>query len=204
MTDVDHSKPIAVFTHHPPFEVPVGPEPLHYKDRAAMERLGAALQHSQRVAGVFSGHIHRPANGNVGNIRASVVPCIATPLRRGDYPNQMRIRPVYHVHRFDPGWGFASETRIVGAAMKLHLGERQLAEERNHRLPAGLGTLDLKKMSGFANHLIFEFALERERAVGSARGRRALRIGIGDDELCRSAKIFCRRPQIQSQCSQID
>ena len=25
----------------------------------------------------------------------------------------MRIRPVYHVHRFDAAWGFATETRIV-------------------------------------------------------------------------------------------
>jgi 3',5'-cyclic AMP phosphodiesterase CpdA len=116
MADADRTKPIAVFTHHPPFEVPVGPERLHYKDHAAMARLREALQHSQRVVGVFSGHVHRSADGHVGNIRASVVQCIATPLRKGDYPIQMKTRPVYHVHRFDPEWGFASETRIVDNA----------------------------------------------------------------------------------------
>jgi hypothetical protein len=52
----------------------------------------------------------------VGTIRASVVQCIATPLRKGDYPVHMKTRPVYHVHRFDPEWGFASETRIVSKA----------------------------------------------------------------------------------------
>jgi hypothetical protein len=26
----------------------------------------------------------------------------------------MKTRPVYHIHRFDPVWGFASESRIVG------------------------------------------------------------------------------------------
>jgi len=116
MADADRAKPIAVFTHHPPFEVPVGPEPIHYKDRATMSRLREGLQHCQRIVGVFSGHVHRPATGHVGTIRASVGPCTATPLRRGDYPNRMSTRPVYHVHRFDPGWGFATETRIVGAA----------------------------------------------------------------------------------------
>lgn len=116
MADTDQTKPIAAFTHHPPFEVPAGPERLHYKDHAAMARLCEALEHSERVVGVFSGHIHRPVNGYVGNIRASVVPCVATLLRKGDYPIQMKTRPVYHVHRFNPEWGFASETRIVGTA----------------------------------------------------------------------------------------
>jgi len=116
MADADRTKPIAVFTHHPPFEVPVGPERLHFKDHAAIARLREALQHSQRVVGVFSGHVHRSAVGYVGDIRASIVQCIATPLRKGSYPIQMKGRPVYHVHRFDPEWGFASETRIVGNA----------------------------------------------------------------------------------------
>jgi 3',5'-cyclic AMP phosphodiesterase CpdA len=114
MADAEPTKPIAVFTHHPPFEVSIGPERLHYKDHAVMERLRVALQHSPRVVGVFSGHIHRSTGGYVGNIRASVVQCIATSLRKGEYPIQMKTRPIYQVHRFDPDWGFASETRIVG------------------------------------------------------------------------------------------
>jgi Icc protein len=117
MADADHTKPIAAFTHHPPFEVSVGPERLHYKDHATMERLRDALQHSPRVVGVFSGHVHRSTGGYVGNIRASVMQCIATSLRKGDYPIQMKTRPVYQVHRFDPDWGFASETRIVANAV---------------------------------------------------------------------------------------
>jgi hypothetical protein len=44
------------------------------------------------------------------------MPCIATTLRKGEYPAQMKIRPLYHVHRFDPVWGFVTETRIVGTA----------------------------------------------------------------------------------------
>ena len=115
MIDAETTKPIAVFTHHPPFEVTVGPDLLHFETRDAMSGLVRALQHSGRVVAIFSGHVHRAAAGYVGNIPATVMPCIATTLRQGEYPAQMKIRPVYQVHRFDPVWGFATETRIVGS-----------------------------------------------------------------------------------------
>jgi 3',5'-cyclic-AMP phosphodiesterase len=114
LIDAETAKPIAAFTHHPPFEVTVGPDPLHFETRDVMSGLRRALQHSGRVVAVFSGHVHRAAAGHVGGIRATVMPCIATTLRKGDYPADLRRSPVYHVHRFDPVWGFATETRIVG------------------------------------------------------------------------------------------
>ena len=113
--DADSKKPIAVFAHHPPFEVMVGPDRLHFETAEIMERLRRTLQHSGRVIAVFSGHVHRAAEGHVGNIPATVVQCIATTLRRGEYPAHMKMRPVYHIHRFDPVCGFVTETRIVGA-----------------------------------------------------------------------------------------
>ncbi len=114
LIDAETAKPIVIFTHHPPFEVAVGPDRLHFETPEMMSRLRQALQHSGRVVAVFSGHVHRPAAGHVGSIPATVMPCIATALRRGEYPAQMKMRPVYQVHRFDPVWGFATETRIVG------------------------------------------------------------------------------------------
>jgi 3',5'-cyclic-AMP phosphodiesterase len=114
MIDAEATKPIAVFAHHPPFAVTVGPDPINFETPEAMERLRRAVQHSGRVAAIFSGHVHRAAEGTVGRIPASVVQCIATPLRKGEYAPGMKTRPVYHLHRFDPVWGFASETRIVG------------------------------------------------------------------------------------------
>ena len=114
LIDAETTKPIAVFTHHPPFEVTVGPDRLHFETTEMVSRLRQALQHSGRVVAVFSGHVHRAAAGYVGSIPATVVQCIATTLRKGEYPPHMKIRPVYQVHRFDPVWGFATETRIVG------------------------------------------------------------------------------------------
>jgi len=115
LIDAETTKPIAVFTHHPPFEVMVGPDRLHFETPEMMLRLRRALQHSGRVVAVFSGHVHRATTGHVGSIPASVMQCVATPLRRGEYPLHMKTRPVYQVHRFDPSWGFGSTTRIVGA-----------------------------------------------------------------------------------------
>jgi 3',5'-cyclic AMP phosphodiesterase CpdA len=113
LIDSETTKPIAVFTHHPPFEVAVGPERLHFETTEKVSRLREVLQHSGRVVAVFSGHVHRAASGYVGSIPATVMQCIATTLRKGEYPPHMKTRPVYQVHRFDPVWGFASETRIV-------------------------------------------------------------------------------------------
>jgi hypothetical protein len=44
------------------------------------------------------------------------MPCIATTLRKGEYPACMKALPVYHLHRFDPAWGFSIETRIVAGS----------------------------------------------------------------------------------------
>ena len=115
LIDAEPDKPIAVFTHHPPFEVTVGPDRFHFETMESMSRLRDVLQRCERIVAVFSGHVHRAAAGRVGRIPASVVPCIATILRKGDYPPPMKTRPVYHLHRFDPAWGFATESRIVEA-----------------------------------------------------------------------------------------
>lgn len=115
MIDRETTKPIAVFTHHPPFEVTVGPDPFHFETPQAMAELRRALQHSGRVVGVFSGHVHRAAAGRVGSIPATVMPSVATTLRKGEYPARMQTVPIYYLHRFDGVAGFSTETRIVEA-----------------------------------------------------------------------------------------
>ena len=114
MIDAETAKPIAVFAHHPPFEVPVGPDPVNFETPEMMQRLHRAVQHSGRVIAVINGHVHRGTSGRVGGIPATVMPSVATTLRKGEYPAAMESRPIYHIHRFDPAWGFAVELRIVG------------------------------------------------------------------------------------------
>jgi 3',5'-cyclic AMP phosphodiesterase CpdA len=127
LIDAEPHKPIAVFTHHPAFEVTVGPDRFHFETMESMTRLREALQRCERVIGVFSGHVHRGTSGQIGRIPASVVPCIATTLRKGEYPPAMRTRPVYHLHRFDSAWGFASESRIVTSDWPAAQGRRAVS-----------------------------------------------------------------------------
>lgn len=123
LIDAETTKPIAVFAHHPPFEVKVGPDPLNFETPEMMERLRQALQHSNRVIGVFSGHVHRQTEGAVGGIPVVVATAVATPLRKGDYPARAKGRPIYCLHRFDAAGSFVTETRIAGAAEMAAQGE---------------------------------------------------------------------------------
>lgn len=113
LIDAEKSKPIAVFMHHPPYVVAVGPDPLNFAMADDMTRLQQVLQHSARVIAIFCGHVHRSTAGRIGEIPVMVAPCTATSLRKGDYPPQMQTRPVYHVHRFEPAYGFSTQARIV-------------------------------------------------------------------------------------------
>ena len=127
----EKSKPIAVFAHHPPFEVKVGPDPINFEILETMQRLRQALQQSERVIAVFSGHVHRPDEGFVGRIPAIVMPCIATPLRKGEYPPHIKNCPIYYVHRFDPAWGFITEARVVREAVPARTDAKRDKNQRS-------------------------------------------------------------------------
>jgi 3',5'-cyclic AMP phosphodiesterase CpdA len=109
------SRPVAVFMHHPPFVVSVGPDPLNFVTAEAMGNLQRALERPGRVAAVFCGHVHRSTWGRIGRIPVMVAPCTATTLRKGDYPLRMQSQPVYHLHRLDRGGELVTEVRIVAA-----------------------------------------------------------------------------------------
>ena len=115
LLDADTTKPVAVFMHHPPFVVTVGPDPLNFVTAEAMARLQRTLEYCGRVAAVFCGHVHRSTGGRIGEIAAMVTPCTATSLRKGYYPPHIHTLPVYHLHRFDLAGAFATEARIVAA-----------------------------------------------------------------------------------------
>lgn len=113
LIEAEPHKPIAVFMHHPPFTVQVGPDPLNFVTAEAMAILQRALEQSGRVVAVFCGHVHRSTCGRIGNIPVMVAPCTATTLRKGDFPPQMSARPIYHLHRLNSARELVTEVRIV-------------------------------------------------------------------------------------------
>ena len=116
LIEAEPQRPAAVFMHHPPFVVSVGPDPLNFITPEAMAILQGALERSGRVVAVFCGHVHRSTWGRIGNIPVMVAPCTATTLRKGDFPPQMQSRPVYHLHRLSSAGELVTEARIVAAA----------------------------------------------------------------------------------------
>jgi 3',5'-cyclic-AMP phosphodiesterase len=116
LIEAESQRPTAVFMHHPPFTVTVGPDPLNFVTAEAMASLQATLERSRRVVAVFCGHVHRSTWGRIGNIPVMVAPCTATTLRKGDFPSQMQGRPIYHLHRLTSAGELVTELRIVAAA----------------------------------------------------------------------------------------
>jgi 3',5'-cyclic-AMP phosphodiesterase len=116
LIEADSQRPTAVFMHHPPFTVTVGPDPLNFVTPEAMASLQGTLERAGRVVAVFCGHVHRSTWGRIGGIPVMVAPCTATTLRKGDFPQQMHGRPVYHLHRLNSACELATELRIVAAA----------------------------------------------------------------------------------------
>jgi len=116
LLEAESQRPTAVFMHHPPFTVTVGPDPLNFVTAEAMVSLQRTLERSGRVVAVFCGHVHRSTWGRIGDIPVMVAPCTATTLRKGDFPPQMQCRPVYHLHRLNSACELVTEVRIVAAA----------------------------------------------------------------------------------------
>ena len=107
------AKPTAIFMHHPPFEVHESDYPVQFGAWESVERLRRALDGQQHVAGIFCGHTHRDAVGDVGGVPASSMPSVAVEMRLGRYPAEFRSSPICKVHRFAAGRGFVSEIRAV-------------------------------------------------------------------------------------------
>ncbi len=112
LIETDATRPVAVFLHHPPFVVTVGPDPLNFVSGEAMVRLQQVLRRSGRVRAVFCGHVHRSTAGRIGVIPAIVAPSTGTTLRKGDYPARIGRQPIYHLHRLDDD-GLTTQARIV-------------------------------------------------------------------------------------------
>ena len=112
----DRDKPVALFVHHPPFDVTAAPDPFQFESRENVDRLAEVLARGGQEIRMFCGHVHRAATGQVGPALASSMPPIAIDLRYGDYPDEQAGRPLIQIHEHRPGAGFVTATHPVGGA----------------------------------------------------------------------------------------
>lgn len=95
MLSADTSKPTALFLHHTPYEAVGIPDPYQFADWNDVDQLTELLLKYSNISGIYCGHVHRFIDGEVANIQASAISCLAGDLRKGDVADDERKLPVF-------------------------------------------------------------------------------------------------------------
>ena len=99
----DTSRPALMFLHHPPFDVPVAPDPFQFESRDEAEDLLARLGRSANVRGIHCGHVHRGYETTIGVIEATVLSCLTSDLRWDEPAAVAQGLPVLRAHTIKAG-----------------------------------------------------------------------------------------------------
>jgi 3',5'-cyclic AMP phosphodiesterase CpdA len=99
MLAADRSRPAMLFMHHPPFEVPVGPDPVHFESWDDVEALMARLGRYDHISGIYCGHVHRNFEAEIGAVPASIVSCVAVDLQKGKNEGSIQNQPMLKSYR---------------------------------------------------------------------------------------------------------
>lgn len=106
-------KPVAIFMHHPSFDMTYNPYPFQFENR------DNALEFDRLVAGfdvvkaLFCGHAHRNTTGNVGNIPGMTLTTMSLDLRKGTYPPEMDGKPIYQLIELAEDGSFKCQFKIT-------------------------------------------------------------------------------------------
>ncbi len=98
LLSIDADRPTVVFMHHPPFEVPVAPDPFQFVSRDNANACMELLKQHSSIRGLFCGHVHRPFATHVGCIPASVMTAVALDLRFGESKPHAPDTPLFVLH----------------------------------------------------------------------------------------------------------
>ena len=95
MLDAAGDTPVAVFMHHPPFEVTESNYPVQFENWSEVDAFCAIITQHRNVKNVYCGHSHRTARGIAGGVEASTIPSMATDLRMGPPASLQDVLPAY-------------------------------------------------------------------------------------------------------------
>lgn len=90
-------RPVAVFMHHPPFEVKESNYPIQFEDWGEVDAFSRIVSQHRNVKNIYCGHSHRTARGMAAGVEASTIPSMATDLRMGPPADVQDILPVYRL-----------------------------------------------------------------------------------------------------------
>ena len=99
-----NGRPVLVFAHHPPLDLPdMKPPSLQYRDGGEAARLVACLEACPTLVAVVTGHVHRTRAVPLGGVSLTTVPCIAADLSREKIADKALRQPIYHILTVEPG-----------------------------------------------------------------------------------------------------
>lgn len=114
MLAAGRNQPQVIFMHHPPFEVTAFSDSFQFTDWSDVTHLERLLtEQSPNLVKVICGHVHRETTGQICGYDVSTMASVAVDLRYGDYPEEARDAPLYHLHRFDPARGISSTSHAA-------------------------------------------------------------------------------------------
>lgn len=110
----DASKPVAIFMHHPTFEMPELPYPFQFETREMADGFEQLVKQYDQVKGIFCGHAHRNTKGLVAQIPAMTLTAMSLDRRKGPYPAEMTGKPVYQLIELADDGRFENCLKICG------------------------------------------------------------------------------------------
>ena len=105
-------KSVALFMHHPSFEMSDNPYPFQFEDREQAAAFNSLVAPFAQVKGIFCGHAHRNTVGTVGDIPGMTLTAMSLDRRKGSYPQEMEGKPVYQLIRFEKDGIFECQLKV--------------------------------------------------------------------------------------------
>ncbi len=107
------TKPVAIFMHHPSFEMTDNPYPFQFENKDTANEFNKLVTSFNMVKGIFCGHAHRNTTGKVGNIPGMTLTAMSLDRRKGTYPAEMDGKPIYQLIDFADDGGFTHHLRVA-------------------------------------------------------------------------------------------
>jgi len=108
------NKPVAIFMHHPSFDMTYNPYPFQFETRENAQEFDRLVAGFDVVKAIFCGHAHRNTTGKVGNIPGMTLTAMSQDRRKGTYPPEMDGKPIYQLIELAGGGNFKCRIKTAG------------------------------------------------------------------------------------------
>lgn len=108
------TKPVAIFMHHPSFDMSDNPYPFQFEYREIAEEFNRLVSGFDIVKNIFCGHAHRNTTGKVGDIPGMTLTAMSLDRRKGTYLPEMAGKPIYQLIDLAPDGRLECQLQVAG------------------------------------------------------------------------------------------